>query len=92
MILAYVDESGDVGAKGSRSYVLACVLVPAAAWPSVFDDLIDFRRFLKREFGLPVRAEVKASHIIRNAGGFSALKLSEESRHHLYRMHLRLQP
>lgn len=92
MYLAYVDESGDVGAKGSRSYVLACVLVQAGSWPSVFDDLIDFRRFLKRTFGLPIRAEVKASHLLRNAGAFAPLALTAASRHRLYRLYMRVQP
>jgi Protein of unknown function (DUF3800) len=92
MYLAYIDESGDVGRGGSRSYVLACVLVPAASWPSVFDDLIDFRRFIRRTFGLPVRAEVKANHMIRNSGAFAPLALSEASRQRLYRLHMRIQP
>lgn len=91
MFFAYVDESGDAGAMGSRTYSLGVVLVESSAWPSVFDDAIDYRRFLRRQFGLPVRAEVKANHLLRNAGAFRPLGLSEHARYAIYRGHLRLQ-
>ncbi len=90
--MAYVDESGDKGLQGSRSFALAAVLLTAAQWPGVFDELIDFRRFLRRTVRLPVRAEVKANHIIGNRGAFRSLGLSEATRYRIYRMHMRLQP
>jgi len=94
MFLAYIDESGDKGplaTAGSRSFTLGCVLVRATAWPSTFDALIGFRRFLFKQFGLPVRAEIKANHLLRNAGAFRDLALSESARHAIYRGSLRLQ-
>lgn len=84
MYLAYVDDSGDAGPKGSRSYVLACVLVDAQAWPRVFDDVLGFRRQLKATFGVPMRVELKANYLLRNKGPFFALKLSERSRRRIY--------
>ncbi len=47
MHFAYIDESGDSGAGGSRTYVLACVLVEGGTWPNRFDRVIDFRRHLR---------------------------------------------
>lgn len=91
MFFAYVDESGDAGAGGSRTYTLGAVLVEAVRWPSVFDDVIDYRRFLRTRFGVPVRAEVKANHLLRNAGAFRPLGLSEHARFAIYRGHMRLQ-
>jgi len=88
--LAYVDESGDRGANGSISYSLGCLLLPAAAWPTVFDDVIDYRRFLRAAFKIPIRAEIKANHLIRGAGAFRGL--NETSRHAIYRQSLRLMP
>lgn len=90
MFLAYVDESGDRGIGGSRTYALGCVLVEDTAWPETFDQLIAFRRFLRASFGLPVRAELKANHLLRNAGAFRPLALSEPSRHAIYRQSMRL--
>jgi hypothetical protein len=90
MYFAYIDESGDTGAGGSRTYVLACVLVDADDWPDRFDRLIDFRRNLRDLFGLPVRAEIKANYLLRNGGPFRALGLSESARFAIYRQTMRL--
>ena len=46
MYLAYVDESGSSGMKGSLTFALGCVMVEGSRWPDVFDDLIDYRRYL----------------------------------------------
>jgi hypothetical protein len=90
MHFAYVDESGDVGLGGSRTYTLGCVLVAASDWPLTFDRAIGFRRHLRQLFGVPVRAEVKANYLLRNGGPFRTLKLSERARFAIYRQHLRL--
>jgi hypothetical protein len=43
MHFAYVDESGDTGEGGSRTYSLGRVLIDANDWPNRFDRLMDFR-------------------------------------------------
>jgi hypothetical protein len=91
MHFAYVDESGNVGWAGSRSYALGCVLVNSADWPDTFDRLLGFRRFLRGQFGLPVRAEIKANYLIRNSGAFRGLGLDEQARADIYKMAMRLQ-
>jgi hypothetical protein len=93
MYVAYIDESGSTGdpsGGASKSYTLGCVLVGASQWRQALDGLIGYRRFLKARFGLPVRAEIKANHILRNAGAFRELGLSERARHGIYRGMLRL--
>ena len=94
MDLAYVDESGSSGFSGSLTYSLGCVVVPARTWPDVLDDLIDFRRFLRASFGIPVRSELKANYLVRNGGPLRALPrpLSEAARFAIYRAHMRLLP
>lgn len=92
MDLAYVDESGGAGYTGSMTFTLGCVVVPAAAWPDVFDDMIDFRRWLKARFAVPVRAEIKANHLLRNGGSLRPLALSEPARFAIYRQFMRLMP
>jgi hypothetical protein len=93
MYLAYVDESGDDGAKGSRSYALGCVMIDGAAWQTTFDGMIAYRRFLRTRFGIPVRAELKANYLIRNGGPWlSYHPLPSGMRHAIYRGHLRIQP
>jgi hypothetical protein len=92
MYFAYVDESGDAGAGGSRTYTLSCVFAEGLAWPGLFDSMIAYRRHLRTTFGLPVRAEVKANYLIRNGGAFRVLRLSEQARQDLYRGFMRLAP
>lgn len=93
VILAYVDESGDDGAKpgASFTYSLGCVLVESRAWASTFDSLITFRRFVSASFGVPVRAEIKANFLLHNGGPLRARPLSERARFKLYRTHMRIQ-
>lgn len=88
MLIAYVDESGNLGT--SMTYTLGCVLVDADVWPETFNDLISFRRFLRSRFGVPVRAELKANYLLRNEGPFKALALPEEQRRVIYRQTMRL--
>jgi len=73
------------------TYTLGCVLVASDAWPRVFDELIDFRRFLRNTFGVPVRAELKANDLLRNKGAFQQLGLSERTRRRIYRLSIKKQ-
>lgn len=88
--IVYIDESGNAGFNGSSTYALGCVLVRDADWPEAHDRLISFRRFLRRQFKLPVRAELKANYLLQNGGPFKKLKVSEKARRAIYRQSLRL--
>jgi hypothetical protein len=94
MYLAYVDESGDDGTKrgSSTSYALGCVMIDGADWARTFDQMIAFRRFVRDRFGIPVRAELKANHLLRNGGVLRSRSLSEMARFKLYRSLMRIQP
>jgi hypothetical protein len=94
MYLAYVDESGSDGPLsrgGSQTFTLGCVLVDAERWPDVFDDMIDYRRYLRLQFKIPVRAEIKANYLLRNGGPLRDLHMSERARFAVYRGLMRLQ-
>jgi hypothetical protein len=94
MYVAYVDESGDDGTKkgSSKSYALGCVMIEAARWTETFDQMIEYRRFVKSRFGIPVRAELKANYLLQNGGALRQRPLSEKARFKLYRSLLRIQP
>jgi hypothetical protein len=92
VFFAYVDESGNPGYPGSKTYVLGCVLVEDHLWLDTFDRLIEFRRWLRSNFGVPVRAEIKANYLLQNTGPFARLALSEGARFRIYRQAMRLQP
>jgi len=92
--VAYVDESGNVGTVGrgaTLTFTLACVLMPAADWLPTFDQMIAFRRFLRARFGVPVRAELKATYLLRNQGPhFKEHPLPDGMRRTIYRQAMRL--
>ena len=93
VLIGYIDESGNTGdpmAGGSLTYALGCVLVDADLWPSAFDEMLEFRRRLKVTFGVPMRAEIKASYLLRNAGTLRAYRLGPSARYLIYRAHLRM--
>jgi hypothetical protein len=93
VLLAYVDESGDIGPKGSKTYTLGCVMLKHEVWLDRFDTLIRYRRHLRDRHGLPVRAELKANYLLQNNGPYlKEHPLSEEARFSIYRQTLRLVP
>ncbi len=47
------------------------------------------RRRLRNNYGVPIRAELKANFLIRNSGPLSSLKLAPGERHLIYRAHLK---
>lgn len=73
------------------TFTLGCVLIDAERWPDVFDDMIDYRRYLRDQFNIPVRAELKANYLLRNGGPLRPLHLSESARFAVYRGFMRLQ-
>jgi len=82
----------DEALGGSKTYTLACVLVEDARWPDVFDGLINFRRFLRDTFKVPVRAEIKASQLVAGRGIFRLLGTPDVQRRAIYRLHMTIQP
>ncbi|MER7073232.1 DUF3800 domain-containing protein [Terrabacter sp. NPDC000476] len=93
MLLAYIDESGDSGqTNGSNTYTLGCVLVRDTAWPDVFDNFLQFRRFVRARFGILLRDEIKANYLLRGGGDLKRFGFGEGIRHDIYRMHMRLAP
>jgi Protein of unknown function (DUF3800) len=82
--LAYVDESGNLGLPGSRTYTLGCLFLDAERWPDAFDQ-IGFRRILRDTYGVPVRAELKANYLLRGKGPLWPLRLAETERFEIYR-------
>lgn len=70
MYLMYVDESGDTGHDGSPTdhFVLTGFVVQEADWLDSLERLIAFRRRMGAAFGLPLRAELHASHLLTRPG------------------------
>ncbi len=70
MYLMYVDESGDTGLEGSPTehFVLAGVVVHESDWMATLERLVAFRRRMREAFGLTLRTELHASHLLNRPG------------------------
>lgn len=70
MYLMYVDDSGDPGLVNSptRYYILSGLVVHELRWQSYFDQLIDFRRRLRDQFGIRLREEIHSSAFLSHPG------------------------
>ena len=94
MYLGYLDDSGDPGVhtgSPTPTYTTACVLVRDAHWVGLFEDLIRFRRYLRQNFGLRMRQEVRATELVRGSGPWAMLPYGDQVRKRVFRSFMRLQ-
>lgn len=79
MYLMYVDESGDCGIAGSRTryFVLTGLVIHELRWQPYLNQLIDFRRRMKQQFGLSLREEIHASAFINRPGNLVSIKRND---------------
>lgn len=93
--LFYIDDSGDTGLKSQGSptdaFVLCALIVEDHAWLSTLDEIVTFRRFLRREFELSPRAELKAGYLLHGTGPFAGSNIGDSVRLRIYRLALRFQ-
>jgi len=70
MYLMYVDESGDSGLVNSpsRYYVLTGIVLHELRWNAYLDQIVDFRKRMRTNFGLLMRDEIHSAHMINRPG------------------------
>jgi hypothetical protein len=93
MYYAYFDESGDDGyiKSPTRTFSLACLLVHDTDWLKAFDQTIALRRYIKANFRIGMRAELKAAWLIHNRGDVAPAELTFHSRMQVYKTAMRFQ-
>jgi hypothetical protein len=92
--LVYMDDSGDPGVhpgSPTETYTIACVFVRDTDWVPLFEDLIRFRRYLRANFGLRMRQEIKANQLVQGTGPWLTLGFGDRARKRVYRSFMRLQ-
>jgi len=82
MYLSYFDESGDDGYPkySSELFVLTSLYIHYQKWKEDFLLIKEFRKQLKKDFGLPIKTEFHAKHFILNKNPFRQYKISNEDR------------
>jgi len=76
MYLMYVDETGDCGMINSPSpyFVLTGLVVHELRWETYLTQIISFRRRMRQQFGLRLREEIHAAHMIVSPGPIVRIK------------------
>jgi hypothetical protein len=93
MLLAYFDDSG---ARGH--YLLAAVVVPDDEWLDLLDAWTDYRRWLRKNFGIRISkgtgrrvpVELHATDFATGAGAWYKLPVNAEARLRAFRIGLQL--
>ena len=93
MYFSYFDESGDTGRTNSPTdaFVLSGLLVHDRDWLSALDQTIAFRRYLRDNFHIMPRAELKATWLVHNKGQIRPSKLTFKARLAAYKAVMRFQ-
>ena len=87
MYIAYVDESGDPGrnTRLTTYFTLSGIILVDSNWKIFLEKVKAFRQGLKRDFGLPLRADLRASDLWYNSGDFRKLSLNYADRTRIFR-------
>ncbi len=93
MFFAYFDESGDTGFDSSptSTFALSALLIHDMDWLNALDQTVAFRRYLRDEFHISPRAELKASWLIHNKGDIRSSGLTYKARMAAYTAAMRFQ-
>ncbi len=79
MYLMYVDESGDAGLHKSptRFFTLTGLVIHELRWGDYLERIIEFRRRMRNTFGLLLREEIHAAHLINRPGDLVRIKRND---------------
>ena len=93
MYFAYFDETGDTGLDQSPTgtFALSCILLHDSHWLSALDQTIAFRRYLKANFHISPRSELKANWLIHNKADIKRARLKYPARIAAYKAVMRFQ-
>jgi len=87
MYIAYIDESGDPGHSVAitRYFTLSGIIVADSNWKAFLDRVKIFRKGLKRDFRLTLKADLRATDLWMNRGDFRKLNLNYADRARIFR-------
>lgn len=79
MYLMYVDESGDPGLLGSptRYFILTGLVIHELRWNEYLGQIVEFRKRMRNSFGLLMREEIHAAHLINKPGPLLKIKRND---------------
>jgi len=78
--IAYFDETGDDGLRGSDFYVLTSLYMPMDSWRYNLLRISELRRHLKKTYGLPVKKEMHTRAFLLDRQPYSNYDWSDRER------------
>ena len=87
MYIAYIDESGDPGRNLAitQYFTLSGIILADSNWKIFLEKVKTFRKGLKRDFGLTLKADFRATDLWKNGGDFRKLNLNYADRARIFR-------
>ena len=87
MYIAYVDESGDTGhnTRITKYFTLSGIIVADSNWKAFLDRVKAFRKRLKKDFGITLKSDLRATDLWNNSGDFRKLNLNYADRTRIFR-------
>ncbi len=87
MYIVYVDESGDDGHNVAitRYFTLSGIILADSNWKAFLDRVKVFRKGLKRDFGLTLKADLRATDLWNNSGDLKQLNSNYADRARIFR-------
>lgn len=78
MFLLYADESGDIGRQNgsSKYFALSGLVFHELKWHDTLEEVLKFRRHLRDVYGLKLREEIHASHMLHKPGRLARIPKS----------------
>ena len=81
MYISYYDEAGDDGFPGSSPiFALTALYLHYSDWKDTYYNLKEFRKYLKSNFGIPIKMEFHTRHFLANKKPFRYLSLSDSDK------------
>lgn len=78
--LAYFDETGDDGLKGSDFFILTGIYMSTAAWKDNYNRIMKMRGFLKKEYGFHIKREMHTRDFLLNKHPYKDYAWSQKER------------
>jgi hypothetical protein len=82
MIIAYYDEAGDDGYPkySSPLFVLSALYLHYQNWKSIYQNLYDFRKFIKHQYGIPIKCELHTRQLLLNKNPYRKFYFTDKKR------------
>jgi hypothetical protein len=86
MYICYFDESGDDGYPkySSEIFILTAVYMHHSKWKDNYDKIIRLRRYLKNQYGLPVKQEFHTREFILDKSHYHGLYTRQQRKEILF--------